>query len=163
MLGSAVTFNGFTINNRASQPLLHAQAPFYYIMLKNVDGLTNADISYESYPLPQVVGEKSGDVWRRGKTITLSGNVYGLNYTYLWQGVGYLQQMFASTAMHALAWTRTQDNIGVYINCRVNQDLSIVEGLDSDVYRIPWVVGLRADIPFTYKSSDSSLYPTWQQ
>lgn len=163
MLGSAVTFGSYTINNRAAQPLLHAQSPFYYIMLKNVDGLTNADISYESHPLPQVPGEKSGDVYRRGKTITLSGNVYGLNLQTLYQGVDYLQQMFADTSLRNLGWTRRSDNIAVYIQCRVSQDLSVVESFDSDVYRIPWVVGLRADIPFTYKQSDNSLYPTWQQ
>ena len=162
MLGSKVTFGSFTINDRVTQPLLHAQHPFYYIMLKNVEGLRNSDISFESNPIPNAVGEKSGDVFRRGKTITLSGVIYALNLETLELGADYLQQMFASTAIQELGWTRYADDVPVYIHCRVNQDLTIVESFDSDTYRWPWVVGLRADIPFTYKQSDDSLHPSWQ-
>lgn len=163
MLGSAISFNGFTINDRASQPLLHAQAPFYYIMVKNVDGLRNSDISYEAHPIPNAPGEKSGDVFRRGKTVTLSGLVYAANLSALEQGCDVLQQMFADTGIHQLSWTRQSDDVAVYLNCRVNQDLAIVESFDSLTYRWPWVVGLRADNPFTYAVSGGSLYPSWQE
>lgn len=162
MLGSAVSFNGFTINNHAGQPLLQAQSPFYFISLKNVDGLYAADISYESHPLPNITGEKSGDVFRRGKTITLSGNITGFNYSYLLNGIDYLANMFADTGLHNLSWTRQNDGVGVYIRCRVQQDLSVVESLDSLLPRFAWVIGLRADNPRSYKTSDDSLYPTWQ-
>ena len=162
MLGSAISFNGYTINNNASQPLLQAQAPFYYISVTNVDGLYSSDVSYESHPLPYTVGEKSGDVFRRGKTITLSGNITGWNYSYLLNGADYLGAMFSSVAQHNLAWTRQNDGVAVYVTCRVQQDLSIVETLDSLLPRFAWVVGLRADNPRSYKVADSSLYPTWQ-
>lgn len=162
MIGSQVTFNGFTINDRASQPLLHAQSPFYYVLVNNVDGLRNADISYESHPIPNAVGEKSGDVFRRGKTITLSGYVYGQNLAKLEEGCDYLQQMFTTTAQGELGWTRISDNVDVYIRCRINQDLSIIEGFQNDIYRVAWVVGLRSDTPYTYRASDDVIYPTWQ-
>lgn len=162
MLGSAVTFNGLTINNQAAQPLLQAQAPFFFIALKNVDGLYTADISYESHPLPNLIGEKSGDVFRRGKTVTLSGNITGHNYSYLLNGIDYLYQMFSSTAKSNLTWTRQNDATSVYLPCRVNQDLSVVEQLDSLLPRFSWVVGLRADDPRIRKTADNSVYPTWQ-
>lgn len=162
MIGSAVSFNGFTINDNASQPLLQAQSPFYYISIKNVDGLRNADISYESHPIPNATGEKSGDVFRRGKTITLSGNITGFTYSYLEAGADYLSQMFSSTDIHALTWTRKNDGVAVYVNCRVNQDVSIIESVESLLPRWAWVVGLRADYPYSLRVSDNSVYPTWQ-
>jgi len=168
MLGTSVNFKSanegtsFIINNRASQPLLHAQSPFYYISLLNVDGLKQADISYESYPLPNTSGEKSGDVFRRGKTITLSGVIQALSLGYLEAGSEFLQQMFAETTLRKLTWTRRNDGVEVYIKCRVSQDLSVVENFSSHEYRWPWVVGLRADYPYTYRASDNSVYPTWQ-
>lgn len=163
MLGKAISFNGFTINNNASQPLREAQSPFYYIAVTNVDGLRSADISYEAHPIPNAPAEKSGDVFRRGKTITLSGFVYGLNLKYLEQGCDVLQNMFADTGIHQLAWTRRADDVAVYLNCRVSQDLSVVESFDSLTQRWPWVVGLRADNPFTYAVSGGALYPSWQE
>jgi hypothetical protein len=162
MIGSPITFNGFTINNHAGQPLLQAQAPFYYIAVTNVDGLYTSDISYESHPLPNITGEKSGDVFRRGKTITLSGNITGHNFSYLLNGVDYLYNMFASTTIHELGWTRQNDSMAVYINCRVQQDLSVVESIGSLLPRFAWVIGLRADNPRSYKQSDDTLYPSWQ-
>ncbi len=162
MLGAAISFNGFTINNNAGQPLLQAQAPFYYISVTNVDGLHTADISYESHPLPYTTGEKSGDVFRRGKTITLSGNITGHNYSYLLNGTDYVCQMFSDTGIHQLSWTRQNDGVAVYINCRVQQDVTIVETVDSLLPRFAWVVGLRADNPRTYAVSGGALYPSWQ-
>ena len=163
MLGSPVTFNGITINNRAAQPTLHAESPFYYIMLKNVDGLRTADISYESNPIPNAPGEKSGDVFRRGKTVTLSGFVYGRSLQYLETGCDVLQQMFAPLSQGPISWTRLSDGVAVYLDVKVNQDLSIVEQIDDFTHRYAWVVGLRADIPFTRAVSGGAIYPAWQQ
>jgi len=163
MIGTAITYNGITINDNVNQPLREAQSPFYYIMVNNVDGLRTADISYESHPLPNIPGEKSGDVFRRGKTITLSGYIYGLSLGYLETGADVLHQMFGSTtSLNNLSWTRRSDGIAVYLRCRPQQDLSIVESFDSLTRRWAWVVGLRCDMPYTYKVSDNSLYPTWQ-
>lgn len=162
MLGSAISFNGITINNRASQPNLWADSPFYYIAVTNVDGLYTADISYESHPLPNIIGEKSGDVFRRGKSVTLSGNITGFNYSYLLNGIDQVYHMFQSTALGPLSWTRQNDGVAVYLNCRVQTDVSVIESIDSLLPRFSWVVGLRADDPRIRKSSDNSVYPTWQ-
>ena len=166
MIGSAVSFTDggttYTINNRAGQPLLHEQSPYYYISVTNIDGLRNADISYESHPIPNATGEKSGDVFKRGKTIAISGHVYGLNLGKMEEGCDYLGQMFNSTALRPLSWTRKSDGIAVYMNCRVNQDLTIVERIEDTSYRWAWLIVLRSDMPFTYRVSNGSVYPTWQ-
>lgn len=168
MIGSIVKFKSaneaatFTINDRENQPLLQAQSPFYYISVTNIDGLRQADISFESHPIPNATGEKSGDVFRRGRTITLSGFVMGHNLGYLDVGCDYLQQMFTETTPRKLIWTRKSDNIEIYLKCRVTQDLAIAESIAGTAIRFAWVVGLRADQPITRKTSDNSIYPTWQ-
>ncbi len=163
MLGTAITYNGFTINNQAAQPLYEGQSPWYYIMVNNVDGLRTADISYESHPIPNAPAEKSGDVFRRGKTLTLSGYVYGHTLQYLEVGAEVLHQMFGSTTSAGpISWTRRSDGVAVYMTVRPQQDLSIVESFDSMTRRWAWVVGLRADNPFTYAVSGGALYPSWQ-
>jgi len=168
MLGTSISFlsadevTTYTINNRGTQPLLQAQSPFYYISVDNIDGLYQADISYESHPIPNATGEKSGDVFRRGKTVTLSGNIYGNNLAYLEAGCDYLKQMFNEVAERKLRWTRRSDSVEIYLKCRVNQDLSITQNLQSNAYRLAWVVGLRADSPLTRRTSDDAVYPTWQ-
>ena len=83
MIGRAVNFKSssggnFIINNQISQPGLHSQSPYWFVFLDSVDGLSSADISYESHPVPYGIGEVSGDVLRRGKSITLSGRVKGM-------------------------------------------------------------------------------------
>jgi hypothetical protein len=169
MIGTAISFlsaneaTTYTINDRSNQQLLQEQSPFYYIFVDSVDGLYQSDISYESHPIPNATGEKSGDVFRRGKTITLSGNIYGRNLAKLEEGAEYLQTMFAEKALRKLRWTRRIDGVQVYLKCRVSQDLAVVQSFSDGKYRWSWVVGLRADYPFTYKSSDNTLYPTFQQ
>lgn len=168
MLGSYVKFytaagaDNFTINDHASRPLLWQTTPFYYISVVSVDGLMNSDISYESHPIPNATGEKSGDVFRRGKTITLTGKINALNLGALSLGAEYLAQMFNETALRKLVFKRISDNIVVYYKGRVNQDLTIVESFESGKYEWDWVVGIRTDTPFTYKLSGDTLYPTWQ-
>jgi len=78
-------------------------------------------------------------------------------------GAEFLEQMFAERAIRKLTWTRWIDDIEIYINCRVNNDLSIVRSFTDGKYEWPWTVGLRADDPRTRKSSDNSVYPTFQQ
>lgn len=168
MLGKPVDFKSadggttYTINDRYTTNVDLQTSPYYYISLDSVDGLWGSDISYESHPIPNAIGEKSGDVFRRGKTITLTGKIYGRNLHNLYDGCEYLQHMFAETAIRKLQFTRWNDSFQIYINCRVSQDLVIVETLDGGKYVFSYTVGLRADDPRSYKVSDNSLYPTWQ-
>lgn len=169
MLGKAIKFyteagaDSWTINDRANHPLMEATTPFYYISVESVDGIYNADVAYESHPIPNAAGEKSGDVIRRGRTITLSGKIKALNTQALAVGADYLQHMFAETGLRKLVHTRVSDGIQVYYIARVNQDLTIVEEFVDYKYEWKWVVGLRCDDPFTYKLSDNSLHPSWQE
>jgi hypothetical protein len=168
MLGSPIEFwlpgggDSYIINDRITYPELWSADPFYFISVSSVDGLTNADISYESHPIPNATGEKSGDVFRRGKTITLTGKINALSLIYLEQGVDYLTEMFRDLDLRKISFIRLADAQEVYYTVRVNQDLTIVKSVESGKYEYDWVVGLRADNPFTYLLSDDSLYPTWQ-
>jgi len=168
MIGRAVNFKSsggspFIINNQVSQPMLWAQSPYYFIHLDAVDGLSSADISYESHPVPNSIGEISGDVFRRGKSVSLTGKIRALNLRYLETGSDFLEQMFAEKAVRKLTWTRWVDAIEIYLSCRINNDLSIVRTFQDGRYEWQWTVGLRADDPRTRKSSDDSVYPTFQQ
>ena len=163
MIGTAVSFGSFTVNNQLAQPQLWAQSPFYFIYVDSIDGLHGADISYESHPVPYGIGEVSGDVFRRGKTVTVTGKIRGMNMQTLEQGADVLGQMFADKTLQQLKWTRRSDGVEVYIQCRVNQDLSIVESVQIGRYEWPYTVGLRADDPRIRRVSDGSVYPSWQQ
>lgn len=163
MIGRAISFGSATINDHANQPFLWAQSPWYFIYVDNIDGIWGADISYESHPVPFAIGEVSGDVYRRGKSITITGKIRGLNMQTLEQGADYLGAMFAPRSIQQLKWTRHADNVQVYIACRVNNDLSIVENVQSGRYEWPYTVGLRADDPRIKRVSDGSVYPSWQQ
>lgn len=168
MFGSAINFKSnneatnFVINDRYNQPRLWAESPFYYIFVQNVDGLYSSDLSIESHPTPNFIGEKSGDIFRRGKTITISGNIQGMSLGALERGADFLQQMFTETKPRKLIWTRWADGVQVYFIARINQDLSISQTASDRSYRYNYTVAVRADDPRTYKVSDDSLYPTWQ-
>lgn len=167
MLGSKIQFKTFdesgefVINNRAERPTLHASNPFFYISVLAVDGLDSADISYESHPIPNVTGEKSGDVFRRGKGIALSGEITALSVGALEDGADYLGQMFWDTRIRKLLWTPYNAGFQVYLMVRVNQDVSVARTPNPN-YTWPWTVGLRADDPRIRKESDDSVYPSWR-
>ena len=158
---SASGASNWVINDRVTQPKLWANSPYYYISAESVDGIYSSDISYESHPIPQSIGEFSGDVIRRGKTITITGDINALNLRALEVGEDYLYQAFAETARRKLVYTRA-DGVAVYLKCRVNQDLAIVKNINSFQYKYTYTVGLRADDPRWKKVSDNSVYPTWQ-
>jgi len=168
MFGSAINFKSadgttnYIINDRTNQPRLWATTPFYYISVQNVDGLYGADLSIESHPLPNFIGEKSGDIFRRGKTITLSGTIQALSMGALERGAEFLQQMFTETAYRHLIWTRWADGVQVYYIARVNQDLAISQTVSDNSFKYNYTVAVRADDPRTYKVSDNTVYPTWQ-
>ena len=170
MIGSYIKFytvggsegNTFTINDRSNHPHLWEDSPYYYISVTSVDGETNADVSYESHPIPNATGEKSGDVFRRGKTITLTGKINANSLWNLDTGAEYLKQMFNDTGLRKLVYKRLSDKVDVYYNGRINQDLTIVKSVENGKYEWDWVVGIRADDPRTYKLDNDSVYPTWQ-
>lgn len=140
------------------------QAPFY-ISVENVDGLDSTDISYESDPIPYAIGEVQGDVFRRGKTITLTGTIKGLNLAALEIGSQYLQGIFwGTTSGQVLGWTDLPTGIPVYIFCTVNQDLSVARLKNQDYnYTWSWTVGLRASDPRVYNGNDDTIFFWWQQ
>lgn len=168
MIGSYVKFytaagsDSWTINDRTNRPRLWETSPFYYISVTSIDGLTNADISYEAHDLANITGESSGDVFRRGKTITLTGKINAMSLGALSAGAEYLKEMFNDTSRRKLVFKRISDNVVVYYLGRVNQDLVVVETVQGGKYEWDWVVGIRCDKPFTYKLSDNTLYPTYQ-
>lgn len=158
MLENPVVFNGSTINNRPSPFTLTT----YFISVTSVDGLFGEDRSYESHPIPGNIGERSGDVFKRGKTIVLTGKVEARNLVYLRAGERVLHSMFWTDNASQLRFTLAGES-QAYYTMRVQQPLSIGETIDRVDYIVrEWTVGLRADDPRSYRVSDGALYPSWQ-
>lgn len=158
MIEKPVTFNSITINSRPSPFVLTT----YFVSVRSIDGLFSEDRSYESHPIPGKIGERSGDVFKRGKTITLTGRVEAINLPYLRQGMRVVQQMFWTDAASQLRFQFAGED-QCYYTCRVQQPVSMTEAIERIdwVYR-DWTVGLRADDPRSYRVSDGALYPSWQ-
>jgi hypothetical protein len=152
----------FYINDRTLDAL--NASPFYSIRVANVDGIWGTDRSIESHPIPSTLGERHGDNFKRGKTITLSGTVQGLNLRNLREGQQRLKQALWTDAEFPLKFTMWDDTATlVYYTVYVSQDLDMPETQDTyDRYIRQWTVALRADDPRTRKVSDSTVYPTWQ-
>jgi len=165
MLGHTIDYrstggSSFVFNNRINYM---TTSPFYYIQVESVDGHFGADLSYESHPIPNAIGEKSGDIFRRGKTLTFSGKIYGRGLSEVYQGAHFLQHMLAELALRKLVFKPWDHNIDLYYTCSPYQDLAVTEQFDAEqVFRLAYVFGLRADDPRSYKLSDNSLFPTWQ-
>lgn len=153
----------FTVNVQTSLNANWQGGDPYYISVDAVDGLNSADISFESHPIPNMTGEVSGDVFRRGKSIALTGTIWGRNYGSLGVAAEYLSQMFWETEQRKLRfYPLVNASAKVYIMCRVNQDLAVVQSKPQDtVYRWAWTVGLRADSPIIYNESDDTVYKSW--
>lgn len=148
----------------------------FYIQITQVDGLFGADISYESDPLPQDTGEISGDVFRRGKGLTLSGVIWANGLFNLEAGSQYLQSVWWKTLPKKIGWNPLNranatpggelDTItAIYLHARVNNDLVISQALSNFSYgvvSVPWTVGLRADDPRIYNWADDTVYLPWQ-
>lgn len=147
------------INNRIDYM---TTSPYYYIQVTSVDGHRGADMSYEAHPIPNAPGEKAGDVFRRGKTLTFSGTIWGRGLSEIYTGADFLQQMLAETELRKLVFIPWNHNIQLYYTALPYQDLSVVEQFDSSVFRMGFTFGLRTESPFSYKLSDNSLFPTWQ-
>lgn len=176
MIGSKINFilgDGTTdmfINDQTSINTGFATGDGYYIQVQQVDGLYGADISYESDPLPNVPGEISGDVIRRGKGLTLSGQIWANGLSNLDAGSQFLQSVFWDTSLRKLLWwplnrDNTDDTQRVYVQARVNNDLVISQALSNLNFSnssYPWTVGLRCDDPRIYNQSDASVWYPWQ-
>lgn len=164
MLGKIIDYRSsgggsFIFNNRINY---HTTSPFYYIQVTSVDGHRGGDLSYESHPIPNAPGEKSGDVFRRGKTLTFSGTIWGRGFSELYSGADFLQQMLAETALRKLVFIPWNHGIQLYYECRPYQDLVVVESFDNNTFKLNYTFALRADDPFSYTLSGDALFPTWQ-
>jgi hypothetical protein len=153
------TSNDYVINDQTSLRSKWTTAPHYYIKLETADGFYGSDISTETHEIPHNIGERSGDSFRRGKGIALSGSIEGRNLSDLDAAADYLQAMFWNVYPRQLRWyiAGTQ----VYYLCRVVNDLSVVPAFDRLNPRWTWTVGLRADDPRPRKVSDNTLYYSW--
>lgn len=167
MLGHPIDYrdsgdNSFIINDRTPILTGNWESPYYYIQVTSVDGHFGGDLSYESHPIPNAIGEKSGDVFRRGKTLTLSGTIWGRGISEIYSGADFLQQMLADTSQRQLVFKPWNHDIFLYYICRPYQDLVITESFDSQTPKFQFTFALRADDPRSYKFSDNSIFPTWQ-
>lgn len=165
MLGNPINYQNsgggnYIFNDRSMAPL--SVSPFYYIQVESVDGLFGADLSYEAHPIPNAIAERSGDIFRRGKTITITGRIYGRDLSTLYDGAYFLYEMLSDKAPRALIFIPQNFDEQLYITCRPYQDLSIVISVEDGLYRWPFTFGLRADDPRTRKVFDNSVFPAFQ-
>ncbi len=162
MLERPLSYNGITINDET-------QADFhngYWIRVTSVDGLFGDEIRYESHPIPSGTGERSSYAFRSGKQLVLTGEIWGKGISQLREGQWILQSMFWDLQPHKLyftPWPLVASGDSLYITCRCNQPLVMADEftkLDGLVQL--WTVGLRADNPRSFKTSNNSTYPVWQ-
>lgn len=153
----------FTINNRVAANNSFTVSPYWYISVTDVDGMRSSDISTESVPLPNATGEKSGDIFRRGKGISLSGTIEARSFGDMENAVDYLEEMFWDTSARKFIWYPFNSSAQIYVVARVVNDVSIPLSKDTGGQMIwRWAVGLRADDPRFYKLSDDTIFKTWQ-
>ncbi len=150
----------YTINDQASMKARWTISPYFYIKVDSADGFYGADISSEAHPIPHAIGEVSGDTYRKGKGITLSGSIEGLSINHIEAGVRYLRQMFWDASQRKLMWNE-YEGTQVYLYCRVLNDLSVTENFSQWIPKWTWTVGLRADDPRPRKESDDTLFYSW--
>lgn len=167
MLGHVIDYkssggSSFVINDRSAILSGNWTPPYYYIQVESVDGHYSADLSYESHPIPNAIGEISGDVFRRGKTLTFSGTIWGRGLSEIYTGADFLYQMLADTSSRQLVFIPWNHGIQLYYAARPYQDLSITENFNSSTFKLLYTFALRADDPRSYKLMDNSLFPTWQ-
>lgn len=168
MLGNIIDYrslggSSFIINNRATIANGQWASPYYYIQVTAVDGHFGADISYESHPIPNAIGEKSGDVFRRGKTLTITGMIWGRAFSELYSGADFLSNMLAERELRKLVFIPWNHGVNCYYNARPYQDLIITETVESGQYAFPFTFALRADDPRSRLLSNDSVFPMWQQ
>lgn len=161
-LGSNGSTN-YIINDQTSLNANWQTGNPYYISVDSADGIMGADISFETHELPYTTGEKSGDVFRKGAGITLTGTIWGRHLGGVMLGSSFLRQMFWDTALRKLKFYPEIGGVEAYITCRVQNDLSVAMIKPQERnYRWGWTVGLRADDPRIYKVSDNTVYWSWQ-
>jgi hypothetical protein len=165
MIEKPVTFNSLTFNNEAHSDL--TTSPHHWIKLDSVDGLYDDEIRYESHVLPGVDGERSADVLLGGKQLVLTGTIYGWNLHYLRVGQRALQAAFYSRAQYKLYYYDWSDGgtgaFQLYFTVRKNQPLVMTDEItELGHYKVKWTIGLRADDPKSRKTSDNSVYPSFQ-
>jgi hypothetical protein len=156
----AVDATDYFLNDRTSLRSGWVTSPHYYIKIGSAEGFYGTDIESETHSIPHAIGEKSGDSFRKGKGISLSGTIEGRNINDLIAASAYLRQVFWDTSPRKLVYVETTGDTAYYL-CRVLNDLSIVENFDGWNPKWTWTVGLRADDPRPRKLSDNSLVYSW--
>jgi len=158
MIERPIIFNGLTMNDQTKRSLM--VSPYYFIAVRSVDGLWGSDIRYETHPIPSNHGERSGDVFYAGKTITLAGDIIARDLTTLRIGSRLMQEKFWDLQQYKLYFTLWGE-VQSYVTCRVSQPLVITEEQATADVKRRFTVALRADNPRFYKASDSSLLYPW--
>jgi hypothetical protein len=152
----------FIINDATKKNML--VSPYYFIKVDSVDGFWGGDISAESHPIPGADGERSGDTFRRGRTLTFSGTIYARGLAELREGARYLHHMLWDISDHRkLVFQLWNDGFQLYLWAKPIQDLAIVEQVDGLTFRSRYTFALRSDEPYNYKVSDDARYPAWLQ
>ncbi len=135
-----------------------AQFGVWWVEIVTIDGLWDADIVDERFPIPAQSGERSGDDFYSGKTITINAIIHARTPDGLRSGQRAVQAAFADIDIHPLYMRSWVDANRLYVNCRKIQPLAMTEGIPSVAK--PWerafTVAVRADDPRIYSTVEQA-------
>jgi hypothetical protein len=158
MLESTIVFNGLTMNDHSKRSLM--VSPFYWYRVTSVDGIWDSPVRFETHPIPQKNGSRSGDAFYSGKTITISGQIVAVSLGTLHVAQRGLQQAFYDMLDYDLTFTMNGEP-NLFITCRKNQPIAMAETQETSDFRRSFVIQLIADDPLMYQVGGSTVYPVW--
>jgi hypothetical protein len=171
--GGVGTTGNLILNDWENRDYSHD--PFGWYQLLSVDGLWDQDIRFESYNLPQQDGARSGDTYKTGKTIVLSGMVVAADMPHLRNMQRALINAFADRAQHKLFFSvmdtgghrdagggmnafDTVTTTDLYVTCRKSQKIDMPETQPGFGWKRPFTIQLFADDPLIYVQGTDAIY-----
>jgi hypothetical protein len=158
MKENVITFNGVTLGDQAVRDNAFQSSPFYYFEVESIDD--TLDLATEAYKISGGLGQRSGDTFTQSRTLTFSGNIWGLHFAALRAGQDALKSALSDRQMHHLIFQRAGE-VQAYIVCKVLQDAHYIESQPDADRKRPYTFSLQADDPREYKVSDNTVLHTW--
>lgn len=122
----------------------------WWVRVKNVNGIWDADVRDERYPKPGQSGERSVNDFYGGKPITVTGEVRARTLTALRQGQRAVQEAFGDLGMHRFYFQSKIDAGYYYVCARKIQPIDMVEEQTTMGWVRSFTVALRGDDPRAY-------------
>lgn len=122
----------------------------WWIRVKRVDGLWDADVRDERYPKPSQSGERSVNDFYGGKPITVTAEVRGQHLANLREGQRAVQLAFGDLGVHRFYFRSKIDDNYYFVCARKIQPIDFPEEQTDQSWKRPFTVALRGDDPRAY-------------